>query len=100
MSYSLNHSNPLIDLCTDRINVLGPRHSFVYNHTQVLQRIRPINSVKFTLRETSFTSLSLRELPKITKLHLEIFRVSRLLENQLEIVAKSEFNLFVCFETL
>ena len=56
--------------------------------------------VEFTLRETSFTSLSLRELPKITKLHLEIFRVSRLLENQLEIVAKSEFNLFVCFGTL
>ena len=56
--------------------------------------------VEFTLRETSLTSLSLRELPKITKLHLEIFRVSRLLENQLEIVAKSEFNLFVCFGTL
>ena len=39
------------------------------------------------------TSLSFRELPKITKLHLEIFRVNRLLENQLETVAKSEFNL-------
>ena len=44
MSYSLNHSNPLIDLCTDRINVLGPRYSLVYNHTQVLTRIRRINS--------------------------------------------------------
>ena len=31
-------------------------------------------AVEFTLRETSSTSLSLRELPKITKLHLEIFR--------------------------
>ena len=41
-------------------------------------------AVEFTLRETSFTSLSFCELPKITKLHLEIFRVNRLLENQLE----------------
>jgi len=51
-------------------------------------------AVEFTLREMSFTSLSLRELPKITKLHLEIFRVSRLLQNQLKIVANSEFNFF------
>ena len=50
-------------------------------------------AVELTLRETSLTSLSFRELPKITKLHLEILRVSRLLENQLEIGAKSEFNL-------
>ena len=28
MSYSLYHSNPLIDLCTDSINVLGPRHDW------------------------------------------------------------------------
>ena len=48
---------------------------------------------EFTLRETSLTSLSFLELPKITKLHLEIFKVNRFLENQLEIVAKSEFNL-------
>ena len=41
-------------------------------------------AVEFTLRETSFTNLSFRELPKITKLHLEIFKVNRLLENQLE----------------
>ena len=50
-------------------------------------------AVEFTLRETSLANLSFREFPKITKLHLEIFRVNRLLENQLEIVAKSEFNL-------
>ena len=50
-------------------------------------------AVEFTFRETSLTSLSFRELPKITKLHLEIFRVNGLLENQLETVAKSEFNL-------
>ena len=50
-------------------------------------------AVEFTLIETSLTNLSFREFPKIMKLHLEIFRVNRLLENQLEIVAKSEFNL-------
>ena len=50
-------------------------------------------AVEFTLRETSLASLSFREFPKITKLHLEIFRVNRLLENQLQIVAKSEFHL-------
>ena len=55
---------------------------------------------EFTLRETSLTSLSFRELPKITKLHLEIFKVNRLLENQLEIVAKSEFNLLSRSERL
>ena len=44
MSYSLYHSNPLIDLCTDSVNVLGPRHSLVNNHSQVLKRARPINS--------------------------------------------------------
>ena len=50
-------------------------------------------AVEFTFRETSLTSLSFCELPKITKLHLEIFRVNRLLENQLETIAKSEFKL-------
>lgn len=49
--------------------------------------------MEFILRETSLTSLSFRELPKIMKLHLEIFSVNRLLKNQLEIVAKFEFNL-------
>ena len=60
----------MIDLCTDNINVLGTRN-----------------------RETSLTSLSFRELPKILRLYLEIFRVDRLLENKLGIVAKSELNL-------
>ena len=50
-------------------------------------------AVEFTLREMSLTSLSFRELPKIMKLHLEIFRFNRLLKNQLETVAKSQFNL-------
>ena len=92
MSYSLNRSNPLIDLCADRINALGPRHSLVYNHSQVLKRIRPINSSGIYFKRHVIYQFKHRELPKVTKLHLEIFRVSRLLENQLEIVAKSEFN--------
>lgn len=50
-------------------------------------------AVEFTLRETSLTSLSFLGLPKITKLHLEIFSVNRLLEKQLETVVKSQFNL-------
>ena len=50
-------------------------------------------AVKVTFRETSLTSLSFGELPRIPKLHLELFSVNRLLENQLETVAKSELNL-------
>ena len=52
--------------------------------------------VEFTLRETSFTSLTFRELPKITKLHLEIFRDNGLYYSKTNwklSVAKSEFNL-------
>ena len=32
------------DLCTDSINVVGPRHSLVYNHSQVLKRVKPFNN--------------------------------------------------------
>ena len=42
MLYSLYHCNPLIDVCTDSINVVGPRHSSVYNYTQVLKLYRPL----------------------------------------------------------
>ena len=84
----------MIDLCTDSINVLGPRHSFVYNNSQYLNESELSISVEFTPRETSLTSLSFRELSKVTKLHLEILGVNRLLENQMETVAKSEFNCF------
>ena len=44
MSYSLYHSNPSIDLCTDNINVLEQRHRLVYNNSQVLKRVRLFNS--------------------------------------------------------
>ena len=81
MLYSLYHSNPLIDLCTDSINGLGPRHSSVYNNSQVLKQVRCFNGSGIYFRETSLTSLSFCELPKITKLYLEIFRVNGLLEN-------------------
>ena len=83
MSYTL-------ELCTGSINVLRPRHSLVYNHSRVLNESDLLIAVEFTFRETSLTSLTFCELPpKITKLHLEIVRIKRLLENQLETVAKS-----------
>ena len=92
MSYSLDDSNPLIDLCTGFINVLRPRHNLVYNHSRVLHVSDLLIAVEFTFRQTSLTSLTFCELhvpPKISKLLLQIFRIRRLLENQLEIVAKS-----------
>ena len=64
MSYSLYHSNPLIDLCTDRIDVLGPRHGLVYNHSQVLKRIRPINSSGIYFKRNVINQF---KLPLVTK---------------------------------
>ena len=64
MSYSLYHSNPFIDLCTDSINVLRPRHSLVYNHSHSSDLSIAVEFM-FIIREMSLTSLSFCELPKI-----------------------------------
>jgi len=93
MSYSLYHSNPFIDLCTHSINVHRTSQVWFITTPTYLNESDLLIAVKCTFKETSLTSLSFRKLPKIPKLHLEIFSVNRLLENQLETVAKSEFNL-------
>ena len=93
MSCSLYHSIPFIDFRTDSISEHRPSQVWFITSPTYLNESDLSIAVKFTFRETSLTSLSFRELPKIPKLHLEIFSVNRLLENQLETVAKPEFNL-------
>ena len=67
MSYSLYHSNPLIDLCTDRINVFGPRHPFVWplipekkRHSFFFQKKNAINWYHCTDFYSIFDELTLK----------------------------------------
>ena len=80
MSCSLNHSNPFIDLCTDSISVHRPSQVWFITSPTYLNESDLSIAVIVAFRETSLTSLSFRELPKIPKLHLELFSVNRLLK--------------------